>query len=189
MINRLVAESTLKVGFRGQPRFSTSKRLLAFQGDAQLRVKCLSREAKDIEVPFNNPPAQAALSQTHSWLYELTPAGLLQVHQLEYLNGIAEGATRKIAILHHVEDFREVEGGLVVVAADRTLKSITYKEMAQQTEINLNIDAKTLPALTQLPNDALLTSSPTSTRVLVTKPAGESQTVTEVFDRVGGTRF
>lgn len=133
-------------------------------------MKCLSREAKDIEVPFNNPPKQAALSQAHSWLYELTPAGLLQVHQLEYLNGIAEGASRKIAILHHVEDFREVEGGLAIVAADRTLKTISFKEMAVQTEINLNIDAKTLPALTHLPSDALLTTSPTSSRILVTKP-------------------
>lgn len=103
MINRLVAESTLKVPFRGTARFSTSKRLLAFQGEGQVKVKALSREARDIEVPFNNAPAQHCLSQWHSWLYELTPARLLQVYQLEYLNGIADGSSKKIAILHNVE--------------------------------------------------------------------------------------
>jgi hypothetical protein len=133
MINRLVAESTLKVAFRGQASFSTSKRLLAFQGEGQLRVKALSREARDIEVPFNNAPLQNCLSQWHSWLYELTPARLLQVYQLEYLNGIADGSSKKIAILHNVEDFREIREGLAIVASDRTLKTITFKEMAQQT--------------------------------------------------------
>jgi len=162
MINRIAAEGTLKVPFRGHPRFSASKRLLSFEADAHIKVKALSREAKDIEVPFNNPPTFTCLSQANSWLYELTPARLLQVHQIDYLNGIAEGSSKKIAILHNVEEFREIRGGLALVAVNRTLKSITFKDLAQQTEVNLNIDANALPSVTQLQGNYQLHTNPYS---------------------------
>ncbi len=48
MINRLVAESTVKVPFKGQPYFSVSKKLLCFQTDNHTKIKTLSRDAKDI---------------------------------------------------------------------------------------------------------------------------------------------
>ena len=88
---------------------------------------------------------------------------------LEYLNGIADGSSKKIAILHNVEDFREIREGLAIVASDRTLKTITFKEMAQQTEVNLNIDAHSLNSVTDLPGNYTLVTSPFCERLLVTR--------------------
>lgn len=148
MINRLAAESTLKVALRGQACFSISKKLLCFQSDTQLRVRALSRDAKDIEVPFNSAPLSFSLSSQHSWLYELTQNHLLQVYQLEYVNGIADGSFKKIAILHNVEEYHEIKTGLVIVAQNKTLKVISFAEMQEATEVNLNIDANALKSVT-----------------------------------------
>lgn len=169
MINRVVAESTIKVPFRGQPSFSISKKLLCFQADNHIKIKPLSREAKDIEIPFNNPPLHCSLSHWHSWLYELTPAHLLQVYQLEYLSGIADGSSKKIAIFHNVEQYHEIKGGLVLVARNSTIKTITFKEMAQATEVNLNIDANTLKSVTEGEAPFVLRTDPTSERIMVTR--------------------
>ena len=125
MINRLVAEDTLKVPFKGDPYFTTSKKLLAFRSDSSIRIKNLTREAKDIEVTFSTPPLKFFLSQTHPYLLLLTSAHLLEIHQLEYLSGLQEGSSRKIVILHNVEEFSELEGGLVV-GGNKTIKVVSY---------------------------------------------------------------
>jgi hypothetical protein len=71
MINRLVAENTLKVPFKGHPYFAINKKLLAFQIEGSIRVKALYREAKDIDIPINNIPLQFILSEVKPWLYIL----------------------------------------------------------------------------------------------------------------------
>ena len=119
MINRLVAENTLKVPFKGDPYFTTSKKLLAFRSDSSIRIKNLTREAKDIEVTFSTPPLKFFLSQTHPYLLLLTSAHLLEIHQLEYLSGLQEGS-------HNVEEFSELEGGLVIVGGNKTIKVVSY---------------------------------------------------------------
>ena len=162
MINRLAAESTLKVPIRGNAYFSINKKLMCFQGEAQLRVRALTKEAKDIEVPFNSAPLRFSLSNQHSWLYELTPNHLLQVYQLEYVNGIADGSFKKIAILHNVEEYNEIKGGLVIVAKNKTLKVISFAEMQEATEVNLNIDANALKSVTEVDGASALTVGPSS---------------------------
>lgn len=162
MINRLAAESTLKVPLRGNAYFSISKKLMCFQGEGQLRVRALSREAKDIEVPFNSAPLHFSLSQHHSWLYELTHNHLLQVYQLEYVNGLADGSFKKIAILHNVEHYSEIRNGLAIVAQNKTLKVISFAEMQEATEVNLNIDANALKSVTEAEGAFTLTVSPAS---------------------------
>lgn len=159
MINRLAAESTLKVPLRGNAYFSINKKLMCFQGDAQLRVRALTKEAKDIEVPFNSAPLRFSLSNQHSWLYELTQSHLLQVYQLEYVNGIADGSFKKIAILHNVEDYNEIKSGLVVVAKNKIMKVISFAEMQEATEVNLNIDANLLKSVTEIDGSFGLTVS------------------------------
>ena len=61
-----------------------------------------------------------------------------------------------------MEEFREIKGGLAIVALNRTLKSITFKDLAQQTEVNLNIDANALPSVTQLEGNYQLHTNPYS---------------------------
>lgn len=77
MINRLVAENTIKAPLKGPACFSISKKLLSFQGDSHITIKTLTREAKDIEVPFAQTPLQFALSQSQPWLMVLTAGNLL----------------------------------------------------------------------------------------------------------------
>ena len=50
----------------------------------------------------------------------------MEVHQLEYLSGLQEGSSRKIVILHNVEEFSELEGGLVIVGGNKTIKVVSY---------------------------------------------------------------
>lgn len=59
------------------------------------------------------------------------------------------------------------------MATDRTLKTITFKELALQTEINLNIDAHSLNSVTELQGNYLLHTSPASERILVTRCSKE----------------
>lgn len=139
MINRLVAESTIKAPFRGQPYFTISKKMLCFQADSYLKIKNLGRDAKDIDIPFNNTPLKFALSQLKPWLYELTIDSLLQVYHVEYINGIADGSFKKIVIFHNVQDFYEVKNGVILSAANKTLKYVSFKEVISSTEINLNV--------------------------------------------------
>ena len=75
MINRLVAENTFKAPLRGT--FSVNKKFISFPTDNFLKVKALSREAKDIDIPISQPPKQFSLSQKHSWVYLLTSNNLL----------------------------------------------------------------------------------------------------------------
>jgi hypothetical protein len=87
---------------------------------------------------------------------------LLQVYQLEYLIGIAEGSSKKIAILHNVEQYQEVKGGLLLIALNKTIKTITFKELAEATEVNLNIDANTLKSVTEVEAPFVLKVDPAS---------------------------
>jgi hypothetical protein len=102
MINRLVAENTLKAPLKGQAYLSVSKKLMAFQTESSIKIKTLHREAKDIDIPLAAPPLQFSLSLTHSWLLLLSPSHLLEIYLVEYINGIAEGSFKKVAILHNV---------------------------------------------------------------------------------------
>jgi hypothetical protein len=106
MINRLVAENAIKTPFRGDPYFSLTKKLLCFQSAQSLKIKTLTRETKDIEIPTPTPPTTFALAQSKSWLFALTPTYLLEIYQIDYINGITEGSHKKIAILHNVETFK-----------------------------------------------------------------------------------
>lgn len=66
------------------------------------------------------------------------------------MNGIADGSFKKIAILHNVEEYNEIKGGLVIVAKNKTLKVIGFAEMQEATEVNLNIDANALKSVTEV---------------------------------------
>lgn len=89
MINRLVAENTIKAPLKGPACFSISKKLLSFQSENHITIKTLTRDAKDIEVPFNQTPLQFSLSQSQPWLMLLTPNNLLEVYLIEYIGGIS----------------------------------------------------------------------------------------------------
>ena len=77
MINRLVAENTLKAPLRGQISFSINKKFIAFTTDTCLKIKTLNREAKDVDIPISQPPLQFSLSQAHPWALLLTASHLL----------------------------------------------------------------------------------------------------------------
>ena len=127
MINRLVAENTIKVPLRGQINFSVNKKFIAFTTDNCLRIKTLNREAKDVDIPISQPPLQFSLSQVHPWALLLTANHLLEIYLVEYLNGIIEGTFKKVAILHNVEQYAENRDGITIVALNKTLKNLTYK--------------------------------------------------------------
>ena len=57
----------------------------------------------------------------------------------------------------------------MLVARNSTIKTITFKEMAQATEVNLNIDANTLKSVTESEAPFVLKTDPTSERILVTR--------------------
>lgn len=159
MINRLVAESTIKAPFRGQPYFSISKKMLCFQADTNLKIKNLCRDAKDIDIPFNNTPLKFALSLLKSWLYELTVDNLLQVYHVQYINGITDGSFKKIAIFHNVQDFYEVKNGLVISAVNKTLKYVSFQEIVASTEVNLNVQANSLKSVCSVQQNSIVKAS------------------------------
>lgn len=108
---------------------------------------------------------------------------------LEYIGGIAEGSCKKVAILHNVATFYENKWGLVLVAMDRTLKVISYKEIADSTEVNLNIDANSLRSIIETDGSTLVTSHPTSDRLFLSRGgrqegSGGKEQVTDIIDRV-----
>ena len=167
--NRLIADNTIKTPLKGAPFFSVSKKLIAFQIDKHIRVKTLHRQTKDIDIPFVAEPLQFSLSQMQSWLLVLTPSHLLEIYLLEYVKGIAEGSFKKIAILHGVDSYRQNKAGLAIGTLDRTLKILSFKQIAEKTEINLNIDCTMLKSLAELENSYILTTENSSQRILVTK--------------------
>lgn len=63
----------------------------------------------------------------------LTQAHLLEIYQLDYLSGIMEGTSKKIAILHNVGCFYETKNGIAIVALNSTLKVILWKEIEALT--------------------------------------------------------
>lgn len=64
MINRLVAENSFKIALSGSPFFSVNKKLLCFQTASHIKVKPLTKDFNDIDIAFNPPPLQFALSQS-----------------------------------------------------------------------------------------------------------------------------
>lgn len=150
MINRLVAENNIKLPFKGQPYFSITKKLIAFQTDSHIKIKTLSRQAKDIDIPINNPPISFALSQVQPWLFLLTSSHLLEIYMVEYIQGITEGSFKKVAILHNVENFKEIKSGLALVAMNKTVKTLGYNDIIEMTQVNLNVDVNLLNSITEV---------------------------------------
>jgi hypothetical protein len=62
MINRLVAENTLKFPFKGVPYFSVTKKLICYRTEANIKIKNLSRDVKDIDIPQTVTPISFGLS-------------------------------------------------------------------------------------------------------------------------------
>jgi hypothetical protein len=85
------------------------------------------------------------------------------------MNGIAEGSFKKIAIIHNVESYAEIKGALIITAKNKTVKIISFKEMLEGTEINLNIDANTLKSITEAEVPFVLRASADSERILITR--------------------
>ena len=52
--------------------------------------------------------------------------------------------------MHNVEYYSENRDGISLIAKDKTLKNITYKEIDEKTEENLNIDSNTLRGLSSI---------------------------------------
>ena len=56
--------------------------MIAFQTDAHIKIKPISREAKDIDIPTAEHATKFTLSQFYSWLYVLHPNHLLEVFEV-----------------------------------------------------------------------------------------------------------
>lgn len=63
----------------------------------------------------------------------------------------------------------------MVGTLDKTLKNLSFKEIIDKTEINLNIDCKSLKSLSDLDSSYLLITEYSSDRILLTK--SESQPI------------
>lgn len=57
----------------------------------------------------------------------------------------------------------------MIGALDKTLKVLSYKEIFERTDVNLNIDCKSLKSLSDLDNSYTLTADYSSDRILLTK--------------------
>lgn len=65
------------------------------------------------------------------------------------------------------------------------MKLISFKEIIEKTEVNLNIDSNSLKALTELNQPYRIVADVAGDRVLALKEEGkEAEAVTEVFDRI-----
>jgi hypothetical protein len=65
------------------------------------------------------------------------------------------------------------------------LKLISFKEIIEKTEVNLNIDINSLKALTELNQPYTIVTDVDGDRVLVIKEGGkEAEVVTEIYDRI-----
>lgn len=69
--------------------------------------------------------------------------------------------------MHNVAAYYENKWGLVLVALDLTLKLISYKEIADSTEVNLNIDANGLRSIIEADPSNLIACHPTSDRLFL----------------------
>jgi len=75
---------------------------------------------------------------------------------------LQEGSFKKTAILHNVESLREIKSGIVLVASNKTIKTITFAEIGEQTEINLNIDSNKLKSIAEADKPFVLTADQNS---------------------------
>lgn len=83
MFNRLVAENTIKTPFHGEPFFTVSKKLLAFQsGSHCIKVKSLNKDVRDVEVVVTSEITLFSLAASNSWLFVLTTKNVLEVYSI-----------------------------------------------------------------------------------------------------------
>lgn len=106
MFNRLVAENTIKTPFKGEPFFTISKKMIAYQSDNCIQIKSLIRDAKDISISVTNPIVLFQLSTQRPWIFVLTSRHVVEIYSLEFIFGSTEGAYKKIALVNNVTHFK-----------------------------------------------------------------------------------
>ena len=99
-----------------------------------------------------------------------TQDNLLEIYQLNHLNGIMDGSVKKIAILQNVSAFYQTKSGIALVALNSTLRVIFWKDIEALTSENLNVDANKLKGLTDVSGDFNVTACHTTDRIIVGKP-------------------